>query len=815
MIPKIFSESECFDMQEASLSFQKTFHVDCAPQADAESVFLCGDFRFSVLTSRLLRVEERGDAGFTDAPTQIVWFRKFPAPKFAHETEGTCVIIRTADAIFRFDLRKKALTSVTLKGGKTVTDFKRGNLLGTARTLDGANGAIRLSDGLMSRSGVTVLDDRNSCLLSTDGTVVARPKAPMDCYYFAYGTDYRACLRDFFRLTGAVPLIPRFCLGNWWSRYKDYTQGEYQALMQEFLDREIPITVATIDMDWHWVDVKARFGTAVRARDLSSLNELFQGDGWTGYSWNTELFPNHRALLDWLNEKGFKVTLNLHPAQGVRFFEDQYEAMARAMGIDPATKQRVKFDIANPKFIEAYFDVLHRPMEKEGVRFWWIDWQQERTTAVKGLDPLWALNHYHTLAFNTSGLRPLILSRYAGLGSHRYQVGFSGDTHMTWKSLAFQPYFTANATNAGYTWWSHDIGGHMFGVHDDELYARWVQLGEFSPIMRLHSTKNPFMGKEPWKYAAAANAAATAALRERHAMIPFLYAANRRTHREGRALIEPMYYAYPDEAQAYDVPNQYLFGDTFLVCPITCPVNKTTLLAPAEVWLPEGRWTDWYTGAVYNGGQKLTVYRGIEHIPVFAKAGAIVPLSDDDRSNDWTNPAALTLRLFRGTNTFDLYEDDGESTAFETGASAVTTLRLREAGRDLRFTISKAKGDRSVLPESRTYTLIFDDISDAESIQVRVGGRKRPVAVVHRQGKLILHLLSITPDKDVSVELHGFTARQNKDKTEALTDCISRYQLSNLRKLEYFGVFLKNITKPLPPVPQMLKGPLEEILRRA
>ena len=101
--------------------------------------------------------------------------------------------------------------------------------------------------------------------------------------------------------------------------------------------------------------------------------------------------------------------------------------------------------------------------------FWWLDWQQGTVTDIPGLDPLWALNHYHTLDSGRKDKRPLILSRYAGLGSHRYPIGFSGDSHMTWKSLDFQPYFTNNAANAGYTWWSHDIGGHMRGIQDDEL----------------------------------------------------------------------------------------------------------------------------------------------------------------------------------------------------------------------------------------------------------------------------------------------------------------------------------------------------------
>lgn len=125
---------------------------------------------------------------------------------------------------------------------------------------------------------------------------------------------------------------------------------------------------------------------------------------------------------------------------------------------------------------------------------------QGTNTKIEGLDPLWMLNHFHYLDSGRDGKRPMTFSRYAGPGSHRYPVGFSGDTHITWDSLDFQPYFTNTASNIGYGWWSHDIGGHMMGYRDEELEVRWYQYGVFSPINRLHSSNSRFSGKEPWKF---------------------------------------------------------------------------------------------------------------------------------------------------------------------------------------------------------------------------------------------------------------------------------------------------------------------------
>lgn len=129
---------------------------------------------------------------------------------------------------------------------------------------------------------------------------------------------------------------------------------------------------------------------------------------------------------------------------------------------------------------------------------------------------------------------PLILSRYAGPGSHRYPVGFSGDTVVSWESLKFQPYFTSTASNIGYGWWSHDIGGHMLGVRDEELEARWYQLGVFSPINRLHSSLSPFVGKEPWNFQQPVRDIMRDALILRHRLIPYLHTMNWRAATKGR-----------------------------------------------------------------------------------------------------------------------------------------------------------------------------------------------------------------------------------------------------------------------------------------
>lgn len=799
-------------MNKPSKYFTDTFAWSCDSKTDESLVITKNNVRLSLLTERLLRVEADPKKNFIDAPTQTVVNRNFCKPQIRVMEDGDVVIIMTTKTIFRYDTKNEKMIGISLKGGKNLTEFRSGNLKGTYRTLDQTKGEIPLGEGLMSTNGVAVVDDSLSLTINPDGTLSERRGSQKDEYYFAYNHDYRACLKDFFSLCGEVPLVPRYCLGNWWSRYKAYTQQEYIDLMNKFVEKEIPITVATIDMDWHWVDVKKRFGKSGGKPTLlpNRTDWIFQGDGWTGYSWNTELFPDYKGFLKWLHEQNLKITVNLHPAQGVRFFEDMYEEMCEKMGVDPSTKKRIEFDITDPKYIDAYFNVLHKPYENDGVDFWWIDWQQGKNTKLKNLDPLWALNHYHTLANTDGKKRPLILSRYAEVGSHRYPLGFSGDTKICWEALDFQPYFTSTATNIGYTWWSHDIGGHMGGSKDDELYTRWVQYGIYSPIMRLHSTSNEFMGKEPWKHNYTAEALATKALRERHALIPYLYSMNYRTHKDCLALCEPMYYEYSEIPEAYKVKNQFFFGSELMVAPITSKINPKTNLASVEVWLPEGRWTDIYTGAVYEGNQMLRMYRGIESIPVFAKEGAIIPMATDDKNNSSLNPKDMTLRIYRGNNSFNLYEDDGETNEYKNGNYAITRYSVKEENRNLSFTVTPAEGNCSSLPQRRNYTFVFEDITDADEITVTLNGKEAKAEISKSNGKVTIYLKGVSPKSKVEIALNETKIRVNRDKREAIIELVTKYQLPVTTKLVKFSSALKNLK--LPSVDESFRGPINEIL---
>jgi len=538
-----------------------------------------------------------------------------------------------------------------------------------------------------------------------------------DEYIFAYGEDYRDAVKALYMLTGRPPIVPRFALGNWWSRYHAYTQDEYLTLMQSFQDRNIPFTVATVDMDWHWsTGLKEEFQIEEQGRD----NEFYGGSsGWTGYSWNTKLFPDYKFFLQEIKERNLKVTLNLHPADGVRWWEDKYAEMANALGKDAATFEKIPFDIASPDFINAYFSVLHKPLEDDGVKFWWIDWQQGTTSNLEGLDPLWMLNHYHYLDNAKDNATPLILSRYCGIGAHRYPLGFSGDTFMTWETLEYLPYFTLTATNIGYTWWSHDIGGHFKGEKNDELYVRHLQFGVFSPINRLHCSDEKTATKEPWAYQNGTGKIAEEFLRFRHKLIPYLYTWSIKTHEEGQALIEPLYYKWK-ETEVYQYNREYLFGEQLIIAPVT---TKRSIdgYARTRVWLPEGTWTDIFTNDKYvieKGGSERELLRTLDSIPALICSGGILPLSADG-GNFVANPENLNVFVWNGNGEFTLCEDGKE----EGKKSQYCTKFINECEEENGQVIQKltiiGEGDLSVIPKKRKIRVIFKDVSPIQKIIVK------------------------------------------------------------------------------------------------
>lgn len=564
-----------------------------------------------------------------------------------------------------------------------------GNLFGTRRTLDNVDGPRPLEPGILSKDGWTLVDDSSRPIFKSGvkSWVLppsCRPADSADLYFFGYGRNYKQALKDFTAVSGKIPLPPKFVFGSWWSRYWAYSDHELQELVRQFRQFGVPLDVLVIDMDWHL-------------------------DGWTGYTWNPDFFPEPEAFLKWARDQGLKVTLNLHPADGVGRHEENFDEMAKAMKLNPRKTRRIPFDCADPKFIRAYFKFLHHPLERQGVDFWWMDWQQGTKTDIENLDPLWWLNHLHWSDMEKNPeRRPLVFSRWGGLGNHRYPIGFSGDTYSTWKSLAFQPHFTATAGNVGYAYWSHDIGGHLPGAVDPELYARWIQWGALSPILRTHTTKNPTAERRIWEFPKEVFESAKKSFQLRYELIPYIYSSARKTFDTGLPICRPLYYEWPDLDEAYRHPGEYMFGDQLLAAPVTSPGQIESGCAMARVWFPPGRWTNWFTGQTFEGPSPAMILVPLDEIPLFVREGGIVPAAPWALRTKKQSADVSVLHVFPGARgSTEIYEDDGASNGYGRGEFTRTRVVQKRVKNAVVIEIGPAVGRFGGMAVEKSYEIVI------------------------------------------------------------------------------------------------------------
>ena len=704
------------------------------PVANPESIVTMGNARFTMLTPQLIRMEWAADGKFEDRASLAILNRRLTMPMYKK-------VLTTVDQIKRLEISTDALHLTYLSSpdnnGKFTADSlmveftlngrkvswhpgmpDTGNLQGTTRTLDGAFGsktAEPMDSGLISRDGWVVVDDSTRPLF--DGNdfrfnlgeksvwpwVMPRPAGDrQDWYFFGYGHNYKVALREFVLIAGRIPIPPRFAFGAWWSRYWAYSDQELMDLARGFRSNDVPLDVFVIDMDWHKV-----FGSQTwwnKEDDASGHPK-----GWSGYSWNKLLFPDPQQFLTNLHDMGLKTTLNLHPASGIQPWEDAYPAMARAMGVDPATGEYIPFDITNKKFAINYLDLVHHPLEKQGVDFWWLDWQQEANTKTPGVNPTWWLNYVHFSDQEREGKRPLLFHRWGGLGNHRYQIGFSGDTVSVWESLAFQPWFTATAANVGYAYWSHDIGGHAPGVVEPELYTRWIQFGIYSPILRTHTTKNPNAERRIWAYPEPYSDIMRGLYKQRYAMVPYIYSEAHRTYDTGVAFLHPLYYDWPERDEAYDTKNEYVFGSEMVVNPIVTPSDKITGLVSQAVWIPPGTWYEKDTGTQLSGPAKMQRSFSIEQTPAYVSEGAIVPMVPPMQYTNQkpVDPLIVTVFPFRTltSSVYEMYEDAGDSRGYQLAQFGRTELRAGTEGNKVTVTIDGVKGNYPGTPTARGYEI--------------------------------------------------------------------------------------------------------------
>jgi len=706
-----------------------------APAAHAaDGVVRDGNARFQVLSPTLLRLEYAADGVFEDRPTMLAFNRRIDPPKYSTEVQGDRLIVRTDRMTLTYrrgsgpftDRNLNVIVRVGTAGvatkpawrpaayspplsGFTVFGYfgaqpdrsgprTRGNLGGWTRGLDSQSEPRVLHDGLLSRDGWFFIDDSHSVVL-TDGGAGFAPRAHtgayQDGYLFGYGQDYARGLADYRRLSGPAPLLPRKAFGVWFSRYFPYTEADYrERLLPAFRRERVPLDVLVVD------------------------TEFRAPQAWDGWNWNAKLFPDPPRFFRWAHGEGLDVTLNAHPSMSLR--DPRFEQANRDAGgligpalgpavsgapADPAAAGDVyfTFDFANPRHLATYFG-LHAPFERDGADFWWLDWCCEEAR-VGPLIPdgtlagdAW-INAQYARRSASRGSRWLNLARAGGSfedwqgdrpgpwGEQRSTIHFTGDAYSTWPMLDFQTRFNVAEGNAGLPYVSHDIGGFQGTGLTPEMYVRWVQAATFWPILRLHSSKNGIAARLPWEYAGRARTISAEFLRRRGALVPYLYTLARESHDTGLPLARGMYLQWPRNDEAYAFDRQFMLGSELLVAPVGTPGEPAT----KRVWFPPGTWVDIFTGTRHTGPGVETLRVPLERIPVFARAGAVVPQAPYMDFSAQTPLDPLELDVYAGrSGSFRLYEDAGHGFGYRDGASARTPLRWDE--RRATLSIGPARG---------------------------------------------------------------------------------------------------------------------------
>jgi hypothetical protein len=566
-----------------------------------------------------------------------------------------------------------------------------------------------MTQGVLDKSGWYLLDDTQSDVWTSDGWIAPRTDGDVeDGYLFGYGQNYASALSDLAKLTGSATMLPEYLFGNWFSQYYGYTAADYQdQILAAYKANNVTLDTVSVDTDWK------------------------SPSTWDGWEWNPSLFPDPQAFLSWAQSQGLHVDLNIHSS--IATDDPQYaEAQAIAGNTLACSNGECTWDWGNVAQAESNF-ALQQQLSNDGEAFTWLDWCCDGSqVSMPGVTPDSWVNHLYAQQMLNSGQRGFVLSRIGASyedqqsgvypteawADHRSAVAFTGDTWSTWNTLALEAQLSQDEASVGEPYVSDDIGGFLgtsgnSGNDSDDLYLRWLQLGTFQPIMREHSNAGQ-NARVPWEYDSTTQAIGDQFLQLREQLVPYLYTLAQQASSTGQPMTSPLYLDYPDQSAAYQNPTEYLLGSNVLVAPVTTPgaVAKTT------VWFPPGQWTDYFTGATITGPSTQTLEVPENRMPVFVKAGGILPLQPSSSHSENAGTAPITLHVVDGGNgSFSMYDDAGTGLGYQKGQSTETPITSTATGRNVTsVTIGAARGSYPGEPRSRNYTVDLVNVSAPHAV---------------------------------------------------------------------------------------------------
>ncbi len=708
------------------------------------NIFQGKNFRITVLSERLVRLEYSLDGKFNDLPTLLVKNRQFPFAPFKVQQDSKYLVITTKYFVLQYMKDKpfvgpKYAPDTNLKIQLLNTDKtwyyghpEARNFKADSISLDNFTGKTELYNGLYSTDGFATLDDSTNLILNDYGFLTPETKKKIDIYVFMYKRDFGLCLKDYFTLTGFPPLIPRYALGIWWNRERIYSADNLITMLNLFKRYQIPLSVMLLSEFWH-----------IKDKNDYNLHH-------TGFSFNRDLFPMPKDFIARLQENDVHLGLSIDPSEGVRREEESYSFFEQEFNAQ--NKETVPFNIFNSSFVKLYLQHLISPLINMGIDVFWLDYK-------KDLESLQALNYYQKQNYQAyPQKRALVLTRNPLVAPHNYPILYSGQTIVSWDTLKYLPFYNALASNKGLTWWSHDVGGFKGGMEDGELYLRYVQFATFSPIFRFSAARGNYYKREPWLWDIKTFTVAREYCWLRQRLIPYLYTEAYHYTKNGMPLIQPLYYTYPE---IYDEPlynNEYYFGRELFIAPITKPMNPLINRSIHRVYLPQGVWYDFKTGKKFIGNKRYVVFYNEENYPIFAKSGAIIPLANlTSNKNDTRNPEELEINVFPGDNNiYKLYEDDGITNNYQKGDYVITAIDYNYLKNNYTLIIHPLEGNVALLPEARSYKIRFRNTRQADDVTIFLNQEQvRDYEAYEDENDFVVAIDNVDTTKQLTINCKG------------------------------------------------------------
>src|ERR1039457_6088301 len=547
-------------------------------------------------------------------------------------------------------------------------------------------------------------------------------------YYFLYGPDFDQIVAGYRELTGAAPMFGKWAYGFWQCKNKYKTQAELLGVAHKYRDLHIPVD--NIVQDWFWCTNMGEFKFSDKYPDPKGmLDDLHSNHFHLMISVWPYFYPGSETYAD-MDRKGFFIDRTK-----VAAFHPKGEAL---------------YDATNPEARKYYWRLIDNALFKIGADAWWLDTTEPETEGRE--DSVMVTNElaigngarYANLypLMNTKAVyegqrsasdqkRVFILSRSAFAGAQRNSVtAWSGDVNSDWETLRRQVPAGLNFALSGLPYWTTDIGGFTSGNPNDpayrELFIRWFQFGAFCPIFRVHGTRTGDQN-ELWSYGADAQKVLTSYDRLRYELMPYIYSLAWKTTSEQYTPMRPLVMDFRTDVRAQNIGDQFLLGPAILVNPVTEPGATTR-----HLYLPKAQWYDFWSGKSVDGGKSIDAPVTIERIPLYVRAGSIVPLGPDVESAVEKPADPVELRVYRGADgTFTLYEDENDNYDYEKGAYATIPSHWDDATHSL--TIGERKGQFPGMLQTRTFRVVFV----SEDHGVGIGQTAQPDKVVQYSGKPI------------------------------------------------------------------------------